>query len=135
MTLPEPYASSDAELLKLCCYREARNQPHSAKLGVVWTVRNRCAWAPREGFKKEARGNILKPFAFSSFNPKDPNSTAFPGLHDAAWDDCAAAVNSPEADPTDGAIFYYSLPLTAPPHAWGAVKHTADIGGLHFYRK
>jgi hypothetical protein len=42
------------------------------------------------------------------------------------------AAESNEPDPTGGAVFYFSRPLTEEPKAWGDVIRTADIGNLHF---
>lgn len=130
----EPYASDDALLLALCIWREARGEPLRAKCGVAHTVFNRCKLAPREGFKRDVRANILKPWAFSSFMDGDVNSVKYPAENDPSWRESLQAARALTADPTLGAVFYYSLPLTAPPKAWGAVEHTVDIGGLHFYR-
>jgi hypothetical protein len=55
-------------LTALCVWREARGVAYPGKLGVVWVLRNRCAMAPAQGFKPDMAGNILKPWAFSSFN-------------------------------------------------------------------
>lgn len=132
--LKEPYLSDDTSLLALCIWREARGCNLEAKLGVAWTIRNRCAQAPGQGFKHDVRGNILKPYAFSSFLVGDPNATKYPDAADSVWQDCIAAARSGAPDPTGGAVFYFSRPLTAPPHTWGNVTHTADIDGLHFYK-
>lgn len=137
--LLEPYASDPVLLLALCVYREARGEPIDAKLGVAWTIRNRCALAPAQGFKHDISGNILKPWAFSSFMESDPNSKVYPEESDPpadrqAWADSLTVARSVEADPTLGGIFYFSRPLTAPPAAWGEVQHCATIGGLQFYR-
>ena len=105
-----------------------------AKLGVVWTIKNRCSMAPAQGFQLSTTDNILHPGAFSSFNQGDPNSVKYPNPGDPGWRDSLAAAQSDSADPTVGRVFYYSAPLSAPPRAWGKVEHGADIGGLHFYR-
>ncbi len=106
----------------------------SAKLGVAHVVRNRCALAPREGWHNSIAANVLKPFAFSSFNPGDPNAEKYPAPGDPSWKESLAAAESVEADPTLGGVFYFSRPLTEPPHAWGDVRHSATIGGLQFFR-
>jgi len=132
--IPEPYASDETLLLALCIWREARGEDMAAKLGVAWTVRNRCALAPREGWHQSIRANVLKPFAFSSFNAGDPNAAKYPRPDDTSWWDSVAAAESVEADPTMGGVFYYSAPITEVPRQWGAVVHSATIGGLQFYR-
>jgi spore germination cell wall hydrolase CwlJ-like protein len=128
------YVSDPTLLLALCVWREARGEPSAAKLGVAWVVRNRCAMAPAQGFKPDVAGNVLKPWAFSSFMTGDPNSRLYPGPNDRAWRDSLAAAQSDDPDPTGGAVFYYSAPVTEPPNAWGDVEHAADIGRLRFYR-
>ena len=136
MTLmpPAEYLDDPVRLLALCVWRESRSEPPEAKLGVAWTVRNRCAMAPREGFRYSIVDNILKPWAFSSFNANDPNARLYPGPMDRSWKESLAAAESNEPDPTDGSIFYFSPPLTAPPSVWGPVEHAATIGRLRFYR-
>ncbi len=136
MTIPpmEPYASDETLLLALAIWREARNQPHAAKLGVAHVIRNRCAMAPAQGFHSSISANVLKPWAFSSFNQGDPNSAKYPRPDDSSWIDSLAAARSAEPDPTGAAVFYFSPPLSAPPHAWGEVEYTARIGQLSFYR-
>lgn len=133
-SLREPYASDPTQLLALCIWREARGEPHAAKLGVAWTIKNRCLVAPAQGFRFDIPHNVLKPGAFSSFLQGDPNSARYPESSDPSWIDSLKAAESVEADPTGGAVFYFSRPLTEPPHDWGEVTGTATIGGLHFYR-
>ncbi len=128
----EPYLSDERLLTALCVWRESRGESQLGKLGVVWTLRNRCSLAPAQGFKHTLTDNILKPWAFSSFNANDPNADKYPDASDASWQHCLAAVDSTEPDPTDGAVFYYSPPIPAPPPAWGHVAPTASIGNLHF---
>ena len=130
----EPYASDPVKLLALCIWREARGESIEAKHGVAWTIRNRCAMAPREGFKREIAANVLHPGAFSSFIEGDPNAVKYPDSTDKSWQDSLAVAEEASAeDPTSGAVFYFSPPLTAAPHAWGPVRHTATIGGLQFF--
>jgi spore germination cell wall hydrolase CwlJ-like protein len=130
----EPYISNPLLLLALCIWRESRGEIFDAKLGVAWTVRNRCNMAPAQGFKISTTDNILHPGAFSSFNRYDPNSIKYPVWDDPSWIDSQKAAQSVEADPTVGSVFYFSAPLKQPPRAWGPVEHGADIGSLHFYR-
>lgn len=133
--LIEPYASDPVQLLALCIWREARGEIRLAKEGVGWVVMNRCRMAPSQGFARSIPGNILKPWAFSSFMEGDPNSTKYPEPNDLSWvDSLGAAEALGLVDPTNGAVFYFSRPLTEPPHAWGNVTHSTTIGGLQFYR-
>jgi hypothetical protein len=132
--LIEPFASDDDELLALCVWREARGESLAAKVGVVDVVRNRCKMAPAQGFKPTVRENILKPWAFSSFMVGDPNSAKYPGTGDRSWVDSRTAATHEDPDTVDGAVFYYSLPLEAPPKAWGLVEFCVTMGGLHFFK-
>lgn len=127
--------------------------------GIVWCLRNRARMSPAQGFKgcheDELLGeadNIIKPWAFSSFNADDPNSKRYPVQPDAngefpsdlearlavdpVWQDCIAAATMPD-DPVPPAafyrvVFYFSPPLTAPPAVWGSVSEASHIGNLHF---
>lgn len=129
-----PYDKSPL-LPVLMVWREARGCPIPAKLGVVWTLRNRNAMAPAQGFKPTMDEEILRHSQFSSFNADDPNSTKYPdSLDDPIWQDCQLAVDSDAPDPTGGAVFYFSKPITEPPAAWGDVDVSAVIGGLTFCR-
>lgn len=132
--LKEPYLSDPTQLLALCIWREARGEPYAAKLGVAWTIKNRCLMAPAQGFRFDIPHNILKPWAFSSFMAGDPNAAKYPEPNDPSWIDSLKAAESTEADPIGSAVFYFSRPLTEPPNVWGRVDQTAVIGGLKFYR-
>lgn len=133
-TTLEYYQSDPDLMLALCIWREARNQTWNAKLGVAHVVRNRCKLAPAQGFQISIIGNILKPYAFSSFNANDVNSKKWPEPDDPSWIQSLRVARSTEDDPTKGAVFYFSKPLTEPPHAWGKVEHCIDIDDLHFYK-
>ena len=136
----EEYLNDPTKLLALCVWRESRGEPLASKVGVVWTILNRCH-TPGQGFAPNVKGNILKPWAFSSFMEGDPNATKYPEESDPSWQDSLQAASGyGMIDPIFGAVFYYSLPLTAPPvkHdgtcAWGNVEHTVTIGRLNFYK-
>lgn len=135
LTPPEPYISDPTLLLALCIWREARGESIDTKRGVGWVVMNRCHMAPAQGFKRSIPENVLHPWAFSSFMEGDLNSLKYPADTDASWHDSRTAAESLGlVDPTNDAVFYFSRPLIAPPHAWGNVEHAATIGGLKFYR-
>lgn len=141
ITPPEPYASDPTLLLALCIWRESRSEPIDAKRGVGWVIMNRCQMAPAQGFKHDIPGNILHPWAFSSFMEGDPNSVKYPAESDPSWQESRLAAESLGlVDPVGGAVFYFSPPLISPPlkHdgicAWGDVERTAILGALQFYR-
>ena len=133
--IPQPLSDlSDSDLLALCIYREARGEQILGKRGVAWTVMNRLA--RHSWFGTTVREVILHPWQFSSFNESDPNSDVWPRDTDPVWVDCVdeaeTAIAGESEDPTHGAIYYFSPPLTAPPHAWGAVEVLIKIGALTF---
>lgn len=132
--IPNPPYDKGPLLAALCVWREARSESPTAKLGVVWVLRNRNAMAPAQGFRHTMDEEILRPWQFSSFNEGDPNSHLYPIGESPTWTECKQAVASDEPDPTGGAQFYFSLPLKEPPAAWGPVEISTVIGALTFCR-
>ena len=140
---PQPYENlSDEQLLALCIWREARGEMNLGKRAVGCVVRNRVAKQSWMGH--DWQSVILKPYQFSSFNapPRakitDPNEAKWPEDDEADWLDCLDAarevIDPTSGDVTNGGLYYYSPPLTAPPTAWGAVVPTASIGHLSFWK-
>jgi len=132
---PQPYTSlRDQDLLALCIWREARGEGLLGKRGVGHVVLNRVN--ARSFFGQDVQSVILKPFAFSSFNPSDPNADQWPTGIDPSWTDSTnaaeAVLSGQDTDLTSGALYYFSPPLTAPPHAWGPVGVTLVVGNLTF---
>ena len=132
----QPYADlDDAHLLALAIWREARGEGMLGRRGVGCVVRNRID--ARTYFGNDYESVILKPWQFSSFNSNDPNASQWPIDGEQSWVQCLAEANDVLMgcdDVTNGALFYFSPPLTAPPHAWGPVIATAHIGNLNFYK-
>lgn len=138
----KPFEQQDPlTLLAMCVWGESRGVNDQAKSAVGCVVRNRVGYMGKYGHGFP--GVILKPYQFSSFNANDPNRAKllYPVKEEgqAVWDACYAAAEGVywgrTTDPTGNAVFYYSVPLTAPPRAWGDVAPTVVIGGLHFYRE
>lgn len=132
--LPTNYAMlTDLELLGLCVWREARGEGMLGKRGVAHVVANRVA---NGHFGAGIPGVILWPYQFSSFNPHDPNSNKWPAEEDPSWIECQQAASlvmeGSDTDITSGAVFYFSPPLTVPPHGWGNVEVLVKIGNLTF---
>lgn len=75
MPFPDPSKSfedqEDVILLGMLVWGEARGEPQEGKDAVAHTVLNRLSLSPHYG--KTLKEVILKPWAFSSFNPNDPN--------------------------------------------------------------
>lgn len=127
-------------LLAMVPFGEAQNQSDEAKLAVCCVVRNRVR--ARIGFGNSYPAVILRPNAFSAFNPSDPNRkklltpTRFAPL--SVWESCYSAAQriyqDQVSDNTNGSLFYFSPPLTEPPQAWGHVEFAVSYGDMHFYR-
>lgn len=132
----QPYTDlDDAHILALVIWRESRGESFIGKRGVGCVVRNRIA--AHTYFGHDYHNVILRPYQFSSFNVDDPNSTKWPQDGEESWVESIAEANEVLSgcdDVTNGALFYYSPPLTAPPHAWGPVIPTASIGHLSFWK-
>jgi len=131
---PQPYDQlTDLELMSLCCWREARGEKDLGKRGVCHVVANRVAQGHFGGSISQV---ILWPYQFSSFNRDDANSDKWPSEADPSWVECQQAASTvlagDDTDITSGAVFYFSPPLTAPPHGWGNVEITIKIGNLTF---
>jgi N-acetylmuramoyl-L-alanine amidase len=122
-------------MLSLVMWREGSNQTHAAKVGIGWVIRNRAAHPGWWG--KTIVEVIVHKWQFTSMTGKgDPNLLRWPTEEDPSWIDAQAAateaMDQQSTDPTNGAVDYYSPPLTAPPAAWGPVKEVAVIDALHF---
>ena|SRR5438034_2255785 len=128
---------SDEVLCALCVYREARGEGELGKRGVAHVILNRMK--ANKFFGHDVRSVILKPYQFSSFNASDPNVDVWPHKeNDAAWTECVDTAGKvllgQDPDLTNGALYYFSPPLTEPPHAWGPVELTLETGNLKFYK-
>lgn len=150
--LPNPNLALDKQdpltLLAMCVWAEARGEVNAARQGVASVVRNRVGYQGKYGEK--FAGVILKPYQFSSFNVGDPNREKMlcplenqGALAEKVWDDCYSIAQGiyigTLADNTEGAVFYFSPPLTQPPlHgeslAWGPTFQTVKLGALTFHR-
>jgi len=143
---PQPYEQMlPVDLIALCIWREAANQNLSAKYGVGCSIRNRKKQAPKYG--DGWCGVITRKWQFSSFNENDPNSKKWPQEQDPAWLQtpdgrawvdsygCALSILEDDSiDITEGAVLYFSPPLTSPPAEWGSVKHTTTLDKLQFFK-
>lgn len=136
---PKPYNElSDAQLLALCCWREARGESMDGKLAQCWSVKNRIlhpAW-----WGHDWSTVILKPWQYSSFNANDPNAEKWPSEADPSWGQCQEAAETvildKISDPTNGATHYYDISITFP-KAWGNEnewENTLNVGRLKFWK-
>ncbi len=104
---------SDAELLTLVIYGEARGEPPVGKLAVAHVILNRvahpCWWGD------SIKSVILKPKQFSCFNSSDPNrGLLLRATHTSYYDPSSLtvaqlALAGHTTDPTDGATHYCAL--------------------------
>lgn len=130
----------------LCLWREARGVSLQAKTGVWHVIQNRAS-DPQRRWPRTIDGVILQHAQFSSFLQSDPNSVAFPRqptpdqAPSSDWKaflDCQIVVGSPlNADPTDGATYYESMPTPPDPKKmpWFNPENlTCQIGTIRFYR-
>ena len=146
MRFPDPKLSfeqqDDLILFAMCLYGEARNQSDLAVTGAGCAVRNRVQDTAKrngDGWKQV----ILKPWAFSSFNPGDPNRSKLvcPLKHDApcVWERClriaSALYNGGQPDITNGATHYYDTSLVKPPNWARFYPFTLQLGAFRFHRQ
>lgn len=123
-------------LLAIDIWREDRGGlTHASRVGVGWVVRNRATHPKWWG--RTIVEVITHRWQFSSMTaPGDPNLIQWPQENTLSWKDSEKAaeevIGKDSIDPTMGATFYYSFPLTSPPAAWGDVVETAVLDGIHF---
>lgn len=142
---PRPYQElSDSEILALCCFREARNQPLEAKIAQAWSVKNRVLRPSWWGL--DWHSVILKPWQYSSFNKNDPNEKLWPP-DDPSHPEYSAGKQCQQvaeevmldqvADPTNGATNYYDTSIEWP-KAWGnenEYENTLNVGNFRFWKQ
>jgi len=123
-------------LLKIEIWREMRGVPAAWK-AVAHVNLNRALHPSWWGTTLVQV--ITHKWQFSSMTATgDPNLTQWP-QEDATWLEIGKAVDdvldAGEPDPTDGAIDYFSAPITSPPTSWGQVEETLVVGSVHFFRQ
>ncbi len=113
MIVPDPNKAlelqSERVLLRCLAWGEARNQEAIAILAVVWVAWNRVG-----KIGASLHDAILKPYAFSCFNPGDPNRELL--VHALKWEGrdvwaridaiCELLEQGATVDPTGGATHY-----------------------------
>jgi cell wall hydrolase len=132
-------------LLAIDIWREDRGQTHASRVGIGWVVKNRVAHPGWWG--NTLIQVITHKWQFSSMTaPGDPNLIDWPQendtplpVNDAVWADCIeiaqGIVGGTISDPTNGAIEYYTLPLTEPPKSWGPTTELVVIDDVHFCKE
>lgn len=127
-------------LLALTVWREARGEPHDAKRGVAWSIRNRTL---RPGWWGTNYVSVItKAWQYTSMTGKgDPNLSKWPRTDDDLW--IASQQAAEEAylcagtDPTGGAHSYFDDSLKMNPPEWALSSQftfTIKLGALNFYR-
>lgn len=140
----------DLMLLSICNWAEGRSTGLPGMTGIACVVRNRVNLKSWMGHSYTEV--ILKPGQFDAFLPNDPNypKLLHPLSYETAlvWEDAYLAAyrvygsNGKDGIPdvTFGSIFYYTLPLKAPPRkkdgsrAWGPTDESVVINGITFHR-
>jgi hypothetical protein len=118
-------------IFSLCLWREGRGVSHDARFGMSWVIRNRVAKATYWG--ETIVEVCTHPFSFSGMTaPGDPNLVKWPDDNDTEFLDCQAIVQLNGFDPTLGAVFYWTKPLTEAPKEFGQVVETVVIDNVHF---
>ena len=133
MTLQQTY---ELVLLALVSWREASGAGADAMLAVAWSIRNRAlnpAW-----YGVGWADVISKKWQYSSMSaPGDPNLIRWPLVSDPSWASALAIAQlvyeGSGADPTQGAINYYSTDI-APPSWVSSMTFTVAVGPFRFYR-
>jgi N-acetylmuramoyl-L-alanine amidase len=132
---------SDSDLMALCVWREADDQQTLGKRGVAHVIQNRMKY-PSE-FGHSIRSIILKPYAFSSFNEGNPDSTKYPNEQNAeewqSWLDsqtaCQDVLQGTDTDFTGGCVMYHDTSIGEPPAWTKEFEFVLQVGRLKFYRK
>lgn len=122
-----------AEIAARTVWMEARGEGEIGMQAVAHVIVNRLQ-SGRWG--KTLASVCLAPLQFSSWNTRDPNRVAMAALpdNDALLQKCRdfIAAAPTEADPTNGATFYFADYI--PPPQWSeSAKLEAKIGRQLFY--
>jgi len=129
---------SDTELMARTIWAEARGQGYAGQVAVANVILNRVNDSLKR-FGKGVKGVLLKRWAFSCFEPADPN---FSGLMKdinilvmvEARLIAQMAIEGLLLDPTDGATHYFN-PSIAKPSWMSKLEYKAQIEDHVFYRE
>ena len=124
-------------MLALTVWRETSNTPRAWRM-VIWVILNRARIGGWWGH--DIVSVVTKKWQFTSMSGTgDANLTRWPVDGEAVFAAIAREVDAL----TDGTVpvqtdatYYFSLPLTSPPPAWGPVElvEGGDLGTVKFYR-
>jgi len=136
-----PMALSAAKLLcdvyyaALVDFREARGASHTAKVGVVWTLKNR---ADRGGWWGTDISEVaVKKWQYSSLtDPNDKQLTVWPVPNDPVFRECLGiaydVLHGDEPHPFPGADSYFDTSIAAPKWTKDA-RFCGQVDNLLFY--
>lgn len=133
--MPIDYTTYEHAMLALLVWREARGEPHPAKVAVAHSVLNRVKspkwWGTTLG------AVIAKKWQYSSMAaPGDPNLIAYPLPQDISFQDSLHAVNKvlsgKERNSIPGADSYYDVSI--PPPKWAKPEQfVKQVGAFRFF--
>ncbi|HLY06089.1 MAG TPA: cell wall hydrolase [Rhizomicrobium sp.] len=117
---------------------EASNQSTEAQEGVANVIINRV----KNGisFSSSVVGVCQQPHQFQCWSGGADTErilamTTDDPQYQTAYAIAEDALTGELSDNTDGAVFYFSPPVTRPPSSWGAVAFTVQLDSLRFYRQ
>lgn len=135
-----PWNYYEITLLALTLWREARGEPHEAKIAVAHTVKNRMDHPGWWG--KDYISVLTKKWQYSSLtDPNDRQLTTWPKADDAAMEEClkiaCLVIGGVYNSPLKGIDSYYDDSLQGELRPKWAKEHperfVGKIGRLNFY--
>lgn len=136
----------DIDVLARTLWGEARGEGRSGMIAVAWCIRNRVEMDLGKDGKPDwwgegYEGVCRKPWQFSCWNAKDPNSSYLrgekpipPKEYMLTREAALAVIDNHEKDPTGGATHYYSTSMKTPPKWAKHATKTAQIGRHLFFK-
>ena len=125
----------DLVFLALVTWREARGEPHEAKLAVAHSIMNRVHRPTWWG--RDVVSVTTKKWQYSSMtDPRDPQLSTWPAPAEDSWLECLEVAELVLEDkvrnPVPGADSYFDTSIAPPPWTKGA-RFVAQLGRLRFY--
>ena len=120
----------DIYWLAVTVLQEAGGEPYEGKLGVAWSIINRCR-------TKSLRVPeiVLAPWQYSCFNTNSPTRRLVVTRHQGTWNECMraaeAAYKGLEPDPTHGSTHYLRPDVLPKLPSWYQPKLVRAALGKH----
>ena len=133
---------TDAYLMALCLWREARGEPMEGKIAVAQVIMNRTK-NPAKWDGTDVYSVITAQKQFSSFNLAEVQSVKFPRGTDTTWKDCLDAalqvLSGEKTSLVGNADHYFTTAKPAyatvwPPKWSEKMKEVAKVGGHTFVK-